>query len=55
MSRDERLDGMIRSWRERWDAREGEKVTCPYCGGMGDDGRGTECGFCEGGVHVLGT
>lgn len=52
---DERVNGLIESFMQRWKAREGEKVTCPYCGGTGNDGRGTECGFCEDGVHTLGT
>lgn len=39
-------------WRKN---RTGEKIECPYCSGRGHDGRGTECGFCDGGVHVLGT
>lgn len=45
----------VREFQERWDARAGEKVTCPYCKGRGHDDRGTECGFCEAGVHTLGT
>lgn len=41
---------------EVWESRYGQIVTCPYCHGTRNDGRGTECGFCDDkGKHVLGT
>ena len=33
----------------------GEEIYCPYCHGVGHDGRGTECGFCDNGIHTVGT
>lgn len=54
-ARREAISEQVQDFIERWDARAGEKVPCPYCKGRGHDDRGTECGFCDEGVHTLGT
>lgn len=50
-----RIETITEQFKEWWDSRAGLEVPCPYCKGRGHDDRGTECGFCEGGIHVLGT
>lgn len=54
-ARREAISEQVQDFIDRWDARVGKKITCPYCDGVGDDGRGTECGFCVNGVHEIGT
>lgn len=56
-SRRASIDDQVKSFKERWDARAGEVVDCFYCGGTGvfSDDPYQECGFCDAGVHTLGT